>query len=191
MPCAKLWPHWITRIINGTKIIFRDFNEHIHLQLNRSLNQQCLKTLCGVTWRVYTWMNLKDFSHFLQALRNRFQWKLNQNTTCIQQNIYIQMFAKYQPSCSRFHDLTFSSPAGSLQHLWSIPRTEKLICSSLINRPLEYTPQLRSSWSKSCKKNSCSYIYKKNEWSNQVIILHMPWQLSCHAMYKIMTWLDY
>ena len=35
-------------------------------------------------------------------------------------------------------------------------------------------------------------LYLFENWSSdQVIILHMSWQLSCHDMCKIMTWLDY
>ena len=33
-------------------------------------------------------------------------------------------------------------------------------------------------------------LLNKKQWSHQIIILHMPWQLSCHGMYIIMSWPD-
>ena len=33
-------------------------------------------------------------------------------------------------------------------------------------------------------------LFLLKKWSDQVPILHMPWQLSCHDMCKIVTWFD-
>ena len=45
-----------------------------------------------------------------------------------------------------------------------------------------------SSGSKSCEKYILFSFWFQN--SNQVTVLYMPWQLSCHGMCKIVTWLD-
>ena len=56
------------------------------------------------------------------------------------------------------------------------------------NQAIHSTKPFMRSWLKSCTNLVCSSLYSK--WSNQVIILHMPWQLSCHGIRKITTWLD-
>ena len=39
-------------------------------------------------------------------------------------------------------------------------------------------------------KNSCCLFNFKIYWSDHVTNLHMSWQLCCHDMRKIVTWLD-
>ena len=52
-----------------------------------------------------------------------------------------------------------------------------------------FSSQFMGSLMKSCNKYKLLFLH--NWWSDQVMILHMPWQLSCHDMCKIMTWLDH